>query len=349
MTSLLQNVASFVLVMLAIAAWPAHAIDYRIVTGAPTGTYYAFGQNLASLVAPDSNVTLEVLSSPGSVQNVKDMRYREKVKFALVQSDVYQAYVGLADLGDKEARDLIRPLRVVLPLYMEELHFVVAADSPLKYIDEIRGKKIYMGPDGSGTALSVSTVYGLMFGGERPHRVDSSADHKQALNSLLDRDGKVDVVVFVAGQPVSQLAVDPDLGRKHYRLLSLRPEQAVMKKAMEVYYPTEITRQSYPWLSANVPTLSVKAYLITYDYPQEVNRQAIGSFAQALCASHGRLLEKGHPKWNQVSWRPDRPTLEPLKAGWQYYSVTQSVLSSCAKKAPQPACTPERKVLGLCR
>lgn len=115
--------------------------DYRIVTGGTTGTYYAFGQNLASVVAPEANITLGVLSSAGSVQNVRDMRYREKVKFALVQSDVYQAYIRLADQGDKEAQDLIRPLRVVLPLYMEEMHFVVAADSPLKYIDEIRGKK----------------------------------------------------------------------------------------------------------------------------------------------------------------------------------------------------------------
>lgn len=324
-------------------------VDYRIVTGGPTGTYFAFGKNLADMVAPSANVSLEVLTSAGSVQNVKDMRYREKVKFALVQSDVYQAYIRLAEMGDKEAQDLIKPLRVVLPLYMEEMHFVVPADSPLKYIDELRGKRIYTGPEGSGSALSLNTLYGLMFDGERPVRVESAVDYKQALNSLLDRDGKIDAVVFVAGQPISQLAVDAELGRKHYRLLALRPDQPALKKAMAVYYPTEISPQSYAWLGASVPTLSVKAYLITYDYPQEVNRQAIGSFARSLCEHYGRLTSQGHPKWKQVGWSPERPTLEPLKAGWQYYSVTRPILSSCGGGKPAaPACTPERALLKLC-
>ncbi len=333
---------------LSVAATQAAPSDYRIVTGGTTGTYYAFGQNLATLIAPDANINLGVLSSAGSVQNVRDMRYREKVKFALVQSDVYQAYIRLADQGDKEAQDLIRPLRVVLPLYMEEMHFVVAADSPLKYIDEIRGKKIYMGPEGSGAALSTTTLYGLMFDGERPNRVDASADHKQALNSLLDRDGKVDVVVFVAGQPISQLAVEAELGRKHYRLLAARPEQASMKKALDVYYPTEISKQSYAWLTGNVPTLSVKAYLITYDYPQEFNRTAIAGFARSLCGNYDKLLNQGHPKWKQVAWRPDKPNLEALKAGWQYYNVTQKILSNCSPAKSGSVCTTERKMLGLC-
>ncbi len=340
---------SFLAATLALSlAATAAPSDYRVVTGGTTGTYYAFGQNLATLIAPDANINLGVLSSAGSVQNVRDMRYREKVKFALVQSDVYQAYIRLADQGDKEAQDLIRPLRVVLPLYMEEMHFVVAADSPLKYIDEIRGKKIYMGPEGSGAALSTTALYGLMFDGERPNRVDASADHKQALNSLLDRDGKVDVVVFVAGQPISQLAVEAELGRKHYRLLAARPEQAVMKKALDVYYPTEIGKQSYAWLAASVPTLSVKAYLITYDYPQEFNRTAIAGFARSLCGNYDKLLNQGHPKWKQVAWRPGKPNLEALKAGWQYYDVTQKILSTCSAAKSGAVCTPERKMLGLC-
>lgn len=349
-TSFLCRLGAVSLALVGVAVSAAPAADYRIVTGGPTGTYFAFGQNLASMVAPGANVSLEVLNSAGSVQNVKEMRYREKVKFALVQSDVYQAYIRLAEQGDKEAQDLIKPLRVVLPLYREEMHFVVPADSPLKYIDELRGKKIFMGPDGSGSALSLTTLYGLMFDGERPNRVEAVVDYKQALNSLLDRDGKIDAVVFVAGQPISQLAVDAELGRKHYRLLALRPDQPALKKAMEVYYPADISQQSYGWLSGNVPTLSVKAYLITYDYPQEFNRQAIGGFAKSLCENYGRLVSQGHPKWKQVGWSPERPTLEPLKAGWQYYSVTQPILSSCrgGGKPAAPACTPERALLKLC-
>lgn len=346
------------LVLAATAATAAPLADYRIVTGGTTGTYYAFGQNLATIVAPPASIALEAVSSSGSVQNVRDMRYREKVKFALVQSDVYQAYVRLAAQGDKEAQELIGPLRVVLPLYLEEIHVLVAADSPLHYLDELRGKKLYVGPEGSGSALTAATLYGLMFDGERPVRVefpgatDAATGYRQALNALLDRDGKVDAVVFVAGQPVAQLVVDAELGRKHYRLLAARADRPEMKTANGVYYPAEISRQSYAWLADDVPTLAVKAYLITYDYPQDFNRRAIAAFAQSLCANYDRLRAQGHPKWKQVAWSPAQPALETLKAGWQYYSVTEPILAGCRSggtAAKGGGCTEERRMLGLCQ
>ena len=357
MTRLLRALIALSLALVTAAA-PAAPIlaDYRIVTGGTTGTYYAFGQNLANLVARPANIALEAVSSSGSVQNVRDMRYREKVKFALVQSDVYQAYVRLAAQGDKEAQDLIGPLRVVLPLYLEEIHVLVRADSPLHYVDELRGKMLYIGPDGSGAALTASTLYGLMFDGARPERVDfpgatdAASGYKQALNALLDRDGRVDAVVFVAGQPVSQLVVDAELGRKYYRLLGVRAEEPAMREALKVYYPATILRDSYAWLGADVQTLAVKAYLITYDYPQDFNRRAIAAFARSLCDNYATLHAQGHPKWQQVAWSPQQPALEPLKAGWQYYSVTEPILSGCSGGGNgNAACSSDRRLLGLCR
>ena len=56
------------------------------------------------------------------------LRYKPGVKFALVQSDVYQAFLDQAAAGNKEAGNIIRPLRVIMPLYNEEIYFVVRAD-----------------------------------------------------------------------------------------------------------------------------------------------------------------------------------------------------------------------------
>ena len=33
---------------------------------------------------------------------------------------------------------IIRPLRVIVPLYNEEIYFIVRADSPLNFVHEIR-------------------------------------------------------------------------------------------------------------------------------------------------------------------------------------------------------------------
>ena len=65
---------------------------------------------------------------------------------------------------------MIRPLRVIMPLYNEEIYFIVRADSPLNYIHEIKDAKINAGQLGSGTALTATTLYRLMFGGADSRR-----------------------------------------------------------------------------------------------------------------------------------------------------------------------------------
>jgi TRAP-type uncharacterized transport system substrate-binding protein len=44
-----------------------------------------------------------VLPSAGSAENVQRLRYEPGVKFAMVQSDVYQAFLDLAASGNAEA------------------------------------------------------------------------------------------------------------------------------------------------------------------------------------------------------------------------------------------------------
>ena len=64
-----------------------------IVTGGKTGTYYQIGNNLKEFVAP----TLEVRESKGSWANVEELSQTKGVGLAIVQSDVYAAFVYLRD------------------------------------------------------------------------------------------------------------------------------------------------------------------------------------------------------------------------------------------------------------
>ena len=98
------------------------AADYKIVTANEKGTYFAIGADLAKYVAPEATINLEVLPTAGSAANIKHLRYDLGVKFAIVQADVYQAFVDRAAAGSKEASVIIRPLRVILPLYNTEIH-----------------------------------------------------------------------------------------------------------------------------------------------------------------------------------------------------------------------------------
>ena len=105
------------------------AVEYKIVTASARGTYIIIGRDLAQFVASPAGIDLDALPSAGSAENVRRLRYEPGVKFALVQSDVYQAFLDMAAGGNAEAGDMIRPLRVIMPLYNEEIHFIVRADS----------------------------------------------------------------------------------------------------------------------------------------------------------------------------------------------------------------------------
>jgi TRAP-type uncharacterized transport system substrate-binding protein len=124
------------------------------VTASERGTYIQIGRDLAKFVAPDAEIDLEVLPSVGSAENVQRLRYEPGVRFALVQSDVYQAFLDQAGAGNAEAGAIIKPLRVIMPLYNEEIYFIARADAPFKWVHEIKDARINVGPIRSGTAMS---------------------------------------------------------------------------------------------------------------------------------------------------------------------------------------------------
>src|SRR5437868_3864458 len=108
------------------------AAEFKIVTASTRGTYIQIGRDLAAYVAPQADIDLEVLPSAGSAENVRRLRYDAGVKFAIVQSDVYQAFLDQAAAGNQDAEAMIKRLRVILPLYNEEIYFITRADSQLK-------------------------------------------------------------------------------------------------------------------------------------------------------------------------------------------------------------------------
>jgi TRAP transporter TAXI family solute receptor len=331
----------------------APTVTYKIVTASDRGTYIQIGRDLARFIAPQAGIQLEALPSRGSADNVNRLRYDTDVKLAIVQSDVYQAFLDYAARGNAEAADLIRPLRVVLPLYDEEIYFVVRADSPLQFVHEIRNLRINIGPLQSGTALSASTIYRLMFDETIADRLVSTLTNEEALLKL-SSDRSIDVVAIVAGQPAKLLADMKPEAKQLVRLLKVDPANAATRAALRTYAPATIRSASYPnWLEQDIDGLAVKSYLVTYDYTYRATVDHLTQFARSLCQNFAVLQTEGHPKWRDV-----RLSLPPLGKGWTYYAPTERVLRNCgtastpaipASKPAESACTQQEKVLGLCR
>ncbi|WP_434111261.1 TAXI family TRAP transporter solute-binding subunit [Paraburkholderia caffeinilytica] len=337
-----------------VCAEPAH---YKIVTGPERGTYIQFGQDLSKWVAQPAGIDLEVIASKGSAENVQRMRFEPGVKLALVQSDVYQAYIDMANAGNADAGTTIRPLRLIMPLYDEEINVVVRADSPMKTFADIKDKSISVGLLGSGTAQTATTLYHLMFGQAIPEQNVQHLSNEDALAALIVR--KVDVAIIVVGQPAKLFNdMNPEL-LQQIRPLRIDPNAPETARAKQTYFPTTLRATNYPnWLKEDVPTLTVKAFLVTYDYGLRDTVGNLNHFADSLCANFDNLQEHGHPKWKQVKLE-----LPPLVRGWKYYGPVEKHLRAClanksaaisataaqAAQKPRSACTDQERLLLLCK
>lgn len=354
----------------AAAALPARAES--IVTGGKTGTYFAIGNNLRDFVNP----ALEVKDSKGSWANVEDMSRTKGVTLAIVQSDVYSSFIQLRDSKDvpdatrREYGQLLANLRVFMPLYKEEIHFIVRKDDPIEFIHQIKGKPLWMDAEKSGTYLTALNIYSKLFQ-ERPNAVqpfinttatgedEGTRRRRSALMSLSDpayyKDyPKVDVMVLVGGQPLSLLEknMPPNL-----KLLKFDPSQPGAARVLQDYQKAAIQKSSYPMLNiagTELPSLAVDSYLITANFADPQRNQFIKDFADQFCSKFGVLQERGHAKWKSLSWQPGS-SLPPLAAGWQYSDKVKAELANCrggaavTSSTKPSACSPQDRVTGLCR
>jgi len=325
------------------------AVEFKIVTASTRGTYIQIGRDLASFVAPQADIDLEVLPSAGSAENVRRLRYEPFVKFAIVQSDVYQAFLDQAAGGNVAAADIIRPLRVVMPLYNEEIYFIVRSDSDLNYVHDIKGARINVGELGSGTALTTSTLYRLMFNAPIPDTNAHFLSNEDALVKLLT-DKTLDVVAVIAGQPAKLLVDMKPEARQFIKLLKFDRDHATSAAALKTYFPATVRATSYPNLLAeDIPGLAVKAFLVTYDYNLKQTKGDLARFARSLCQNFATLQAQGHQKWREVEL-----ALPNLGRGWSYYPPTADEIRTCiASKAkvrsqPAKACSQEERILVLC-
>lgn len=329
------------------------AVEYKIVTASERGTYIKIGRDLAQFVAPLADINLDAVPSAGSAENVRRLRYEPGVKLALVQSDVYQSYIDIAAGGNATARALIRPLRVIMPLYNEEIYFIVRADSERNFIHEIKNAKINAGEAGSGTALTSATLYRLMFGEPMPDASVSYLTNEEALAKLVT-DKTIDVVAVVAGQPAKLLVDMKPESRQLIKLLKFDPKHPSSEAALKTYFPASVRASNYPnLLTADLPGLAVKAFLVTYDFQLKDTETHLRRMARSLCQNFSTLQEKGHPKWREVEL-----ALPDLGRGWFYYAPTAREIGACiageskmrtpVKALPAKPCPQQERILGLC-
>lgn len=265
------------------------------------------------------------------------------------------------------ATSLLSSLRVVMPLYNEEVYFLVQKDSPIHSVMDIEGKRLSIGPEGSGTNLTAKNIYFKLFG-KAPNvvqpfiepgvsgedegtKIRRSALWRLAHPELGPDDRKVDVFVLVDGQPVELLA---KLG-SNFRLLTVNGKDPKIQSLLTDYKIGTLLKKNYAFLTQDEPVLSVPSYLITAHFKNAQRSQYLNQFAVNFCEHFSDLYNSGHSKWQTLDWSPRNSALPEIGTGWVYSEETKPILENC-KKSFVPVenrnpltCSIEDRAIGLCQ
>jgi len=248
--------------LMAVLSAPAFATQYvTIGTGGVTGTYYPTGGAICRMMnklKKTTKIRCSVESTGGSVYNVNNIQANE-LDFGISQSDTaYQAYNGEGKFKAKA----IKGLRSVIAIYPELLAFVVRKDAGIKNITDVKGKKINVDILGSGTRMTVDTVFEAF--DIKNSDLALANELKAAEGPTMLKDNKIDGYFYTVGHPTANIkdaanSVDIDLvaidGKKIDALVAKYP-----------YYAKGIISGTfYKGVEHDTVSLGVKAVLVTKD------------------------------------------------------------------------------------
>ena len=238
-----------------------------IASGWVVGVYYPLAGAMSRIVykVKDLNLRATVESSGASVANAQLIGTGD-ADFALLQNDIaFYAYNGVTLSAFKDKP--IKNMGAVFTIYPELVHAVATKASGIKSVKELKGKKVVLGPHGSGTeanALQILEAYGLKESDlGRAERIDAAVAADQL------KDGRVDAAFFTTGLG-SAVILDTFIGGK-VALVPLAGEEAqALIKRFPFYTSVKVPANTYKD-QAEASTVAVMAMMVARsDLPEDL-------------------------------------------------------------------------------
>jgi uncharacterized protein len=283
-------VTALVLAFLLLIAGQGFCKDTKLLmaTGGVAGTFYPLGGAIAQVwnqKIPELNVTVQ--ATGGSLENVR-LLGSKGAEVAICMNDI--AYYGQQGLEAFKAKnEKYSNYMAIANVYPDVIQIFTRKDSNIKTIADFKGKKISVGPPGSGTEISARQVLGL-YGLDYKTRQDfkpsylsysESADHF--------KDNLIDAAYFVVAVPNAALQ---DINVSHpVRFLEIDDQLfAKITKDYPLYSRFEIPANSYQGQSAPAKTIAVySSLLVLKELPDDLVYQMTKVFFEERAA-----IAQGH-------------------------------------------------------
>ena len=238
------------------ATGTGHAADPIVIGGgSTTGVYYQVALHVCNLVNKHMGKKYNCVGRPalGSVFNINAVN-RGLLDFGVAQSDRNsQAWNGQANWK----KGKVANLRSVFSAHPETVLLVARADSGIKSVADLKGKRVNIGNPGSGqrgNAKDVIRIYKLK--GLRAQGLQQG----QASRALIDK--KIQAFFYTVGNPSA--AIEEPANSTAIRIVPIN--SAAIKKfvgARPYYVMTTIPANTYKGVSYPVETYAVKATVVT--------------------------------------------------------------------------------------
>lgn len=258
-----------------------------VATGGTGGTYYPLGGGMADHITKNAGVTATAQSTGASAENVRLLRDKQ-ADIAFIQNDIAEYAAKGTAMFEQDGK--IDAFQALGSLYDETIQIVVAADSNINSVADLKGKRVSVGSPGSGTEMNAQQIleaYGLKFEDTQLQRL-SFADSAKAI-----QEGKLDAAFQTAGTPTA--AITELAATTGVKIIPIDADKidAIIAK-YPFYVKTVIPGNTYSTVPNETATVSVKSMLVIR---ADLSEDLVYKVTKAIYENTDKL---GHAKAKEI-------------------------------------------------
>ena len=229
----------------------------NVLTGGQSGVYYPLGVALSQIYAksiPNIRSTAQVTRASAENMNLLQAG-RGEVALALADS-VSDAYKGNTEAGFPKPLTKLRGLSAT---YNNYIQIVANADSGIKTLADLKGKRISVGAAKSGTELNARAIFkaaGLSYSDMAKIEYLPFGESFELM-----KNRQLDATLQSAGLGVASIR---DLATSVKIVVVAVPADVVTRVGDAAYQPTVIPANTYAGQTVDIPTAAIPNFLVTH-------------------------------------------------------------------------------------
>jgi len=239
-------------------ATTAQSADFvNVLTGGTSGVYFPLGTALSKVYGdamPKTKVTVQ--STKASAENLNLLQSgRGEIAFALGDA-VSNAWKGEADGGFPKKLDKLRGIAGIYPNYIQ---IVASADSGIKSLADLKGKRVAVGSPKSGTELNARALFKAAGMTYDDFAKVEYVSFGQSVELMKNR--QLDATLISAGlgvAAVKDLSASIDI-----RLVAIGAD-VIAKVGDPAYEANTIPANTYNGQTEAIPTAAIRNILVTH-------------------------------------------------------------------------------------